>query len=180
MRTTKATTLRDRGYVEDLAVATLAGDLGTTAMEPVSMKLYELESADDRAREDHARPGPPYRIAAQKTAHLLGLHPDEQQLDQAALVFHYGLAVSWAPVYAYLRRRRELGAVPAGLVLGTAMSLIADETITPWLGFSAPDRAYPLSTHLRGARRPPRVRVGRRRDHRSRLGPARPPPLNRR
>lgn len=66
-------------------------------------------------------------------------------------MFHYGLAVSWAPVYAYLRRRRSgLRPVPAGLVMGTAMSLVADETITPALGFSAPNRAYPLSTHLRG------------------------------
>ncbi len=30
------------------------------------------------------------------------------------------------------------------------MSLIADEIMTPNLGFSAPNRAYPLSTHLRG------------------------------
>jgi hypothetical protein len=30
------------------------------------------------------------------------------------------------------------------------MSLIADETMTPALGFSAPNRAYPLATHLRG------------------------------
>jgi hypothetical protein len=30
------------------------------------------------------------------------------------------------------------------------MSLIADEMMTPALGFSAPNRAYPLATHLRG------------------------------
>lgn len=30
------------------------------------------------------------------------------------------------------------------------MSLIVDEGMTPALGFSAPNRAYPLSTHLRG------------------------------
>jgi hypothetical protein len=30
------------------------------------------------------------------------------------------------------------------------MSLVADEMMTPALGFSAPNRAYPLSTHLRG------------------------------
>lgn len=65
--------------------------------------------------------------------------------------FITALAVSWAPVYAYLRRRRPgLRPVPAGLVMGSAMSLVADEAITPALGFSAPNRAYPLSTHLRG------------------------------
>ncbi|XFF01805.1 pyruvate/2-oxoglutarate dehydrogenase complex, dihydrolipoamide dehydrogenase component (plasmid) [Streptomyces sp. L7] len=40
--------------------------------------------------------------------------------------------------------------VPAALVLGAAMSLIADELTTPMAGFSAPNRAYPLVTHLRG------------------------------
>ncbi len=37
-----------------------------------------------------------------------------------------------------------------GLATGAAMSLIADEAMTPLLGFSAPNSAYPLSTHLRG------------------------------
>ena len=54
------------GLVEDLAVAGAAGYLGTKAMEPVSQKLYELASDQDRRREDAARPGPPYRIAAKK------------------------------------------------------------------------------------------------------------------
>lgn len=135
---------------EDLAAASLAGYLGTKAMEPVSMKLYELESEQDRARENTARPGPPYRIAAEKTARLLGLQLSEQQMQQSAMLFHYGLAVSWAPVYAVLRRRGRLRPIPAGLAMGSAMSLIADEGITPALGFSAPNRAYPLVTHLRG------------------------------
>ncbi len=53
-------------------------------------------------------------------------------------------------LYALLRRRTALGPAPAGLVAGAAMSLIADELMTPALGFGAPNRAYPLSTHLRG------------------------------
>ena len=30
------------------------------------------------------------------------------------------------------------------------MSLILDETLTPAMGFSAPDRDYPAATHIRG------------------------------
>lgn len=93
---------------EDLVVASLAGYLATKAMEPVTQKLYERESEQDRACEDAARPGPPDRIAAQKLTRLVGLRLDEQQLDKAAPVFHYGLAISWAPVYAVLRRGRGL------------------------------------------------------------------------
>jgi hypothetical protein len=43
--------------VTDLALSAAAGYLGTKAMEPVSMKLYELEPAEARAREDAVRPG---------------------------------------------------------------------------------------------------------------------------
>lgn len=139
-----------RAIAEDLAVAALAGYLATKAMDPVSEMLYELESDTDRAREDAARPGPPYRIAAEKITRLIGPRRNEQQLDKAALVFHYGLALSWAPLYALLRRATGLRPITAGLARGSAMSLLADELMTPAAGFSAPHRAYPLVTHLRG------------------------------
>lgn len=135
---------------EDLAVSAVAGYLGTKAMEPVSMKLYERESDQNRAQEDEARPGPPFQIAAEKTVRLLGLKLNDQQLQQAAMAFHYGLALSWAPLYALLRRRWRLRPIPAGLAMGSAMSVIADEIMTPAMGFSAPNRAYPPVTHLRG------------------------------
>jgi len=100
--------------------------------------------------EDAARPGPPDRIAAQKSTELLGLHLDDGALDNASLVFHYGLAASWAPLYPLLRRATSRGPVPAGLPAGASMSLLVDEGPTPLLGFSAPNRAYPLATHVRG------------------------------
>lgn len=134
----------------DVALAPVAGYLGTKAMEPVSTWLYERESQPDREREEAVRPGPPYRIAAQKTTALLGLELSEAALDKAALVFHYGLAVSWAPTYALLRRRTGLGPVAAGLASGAAMSALVDEGLTPALGFSAPNRAYPPAAHVRG------------------------------
>jgi hypothetical protein len=134
----------------DLALAPLAGYVGTKVMEPVSSKLYELESEQDRRREDEARPGAPYAIAARRAADLLGLTLTDKQHERLALAFHYGLAVQWAPLYPLLRRRTSLGPVAAGLATGAAMSLVADEMMTPALGFSAPNRAYPLSTHVRG------------------------------
>jgi hypothetical protein len=134
----------------DLALAPLAGYVGTKVMEPVSSKLYELESEQDRKREDEARPGMPYAIAARKAADLVGLRLSDQQHEQLALAFHYGLAIQWAPLYPLLRRRTSLGPVAAGLATGATMSLVADEMMTPALGFSASNRAYPLSTHLLG------------------------------
>lgn len=91
----------------------------------------------------------PYAIAARKTADLLSLRLSERQMNRLALAFHYGLA-EWAPMYPLLRRQTSLGPLAAGLLTGAAMSVVADEVMMPALGFSAPNRAYPLSTHLRG------------------------------
>jgi len=136
--------------LEDLATAWVAGYVGTKAMEPVSMKLYELESEQDRAREDAARPGPPYELAAKKIFGAAGIVLEGKARERASMFMHYGLALSWSPLYVLLRRKARMSPLRAGLATGTAMSLIADEMLTPLAGFSAPNRAYPLVTHLRG------------------------------
>jgi hypothetical protein len=142
--------MKARQAALDLALAAVAGYVGTKAMEPVSMKLYETESPADREREDAVRPGPPYRIAAEKLSRLVGLDLSDEQLDRLSMAFHYGLAIQWAPLYPLLRRTTGWSAPAAGLATGAAMSLVADELITPAFGFSAPNLDYPLSTHLRG------------------------------
>jgi hypothetical protein len=139
-----------RSLVTDLALSAAAGYLGTKAMEPVSMKLYELEPEKARQREDAARPGAPYRVAAEKLTKVFGLELSEKQLNRLSLVFHYGLAVQWSPLYPLLRRSTPLGPITAGLATGAAMSIVADELMTPAFGFSAPNLDYPLVTHARG------------------------------
>ena len=133
-----------------VATWAVAGYAGTKAMEPVSMLLYRHEPAQARAAEDAARPGPPYRVASEKVTSALGLDLTDEVLDKVALGFHYGLAVSWAPLYGVLRRQVGLAAPLAALLTGLAMSVVADELMTPLLSFSAPNRAYPFVTHLRG------------------------------
>lgn len=135
----------------DLAIAPFAGYLATRAMEPVGAWRYEHQSQPDRDREQAVRLGPPYRIAAQKTSALVGLDLPDAVLDKAALAFHDGLAVPWAPTDALLRRRTHLGPIAAGLASGAAMSATVDDGLTPGLGFSAPNRAYPAAAHVRGA-----------------------------
>lgn len=139
-----------RAVAGGVATGVVAGYVGTKAMEPVSMYLYRHEPDHARAAEDAARPGPPYRVAAKKITGVRGLTLTDEVLDKVALGFHYGLAVSWAPLYGVLRHRARLAAPTAALVTGLAMSVMADELMTPMLGFSAPNRAYPLLTHLRG------------------------------
>jgi len=161
-----------RIVLTDAVLSTAAGYLATKVMEPVSMKLYDLEPARCGPARTQPGPGMPARVAAQKLTQRVGLHLSDARLDRLSLVLHYGLAIQWAPRYALLRRRRNLNPITAGLATGAAMSIIADELITPAFGFSAPNLDYPLLTHLRGfiahlVFGP----VGSHR-HRNRLGPA--------
>lgn len=143
--------MRIRKAISDIGTGMIGGYVGTKVMEQASMKLYELEPEEDRKREEEVRPGPPFYIAAKKTTEVLGLElPEEQLQPLATYVFHYGLGMGWGPTYAFLRRWTGLNPVSAGLLSGAALSLLVDEGLTPLLGLSAPNRAYPLSTHLRG------------------------------
>ncbi len=143
--------MKVREAVSDIGTGMIGGYVGTQVMERVSMKLYELEPEEDRKREEEVRPGPPFEIAARKTTEALGIELSEEQIQTLALyVFHYGLGMGWGTPYTFLRRRTDLGPVSAGLLTGAAMSLLVDEGMTPLFGFSAPNRDYPLSTHLRG------------------------------
>lgn len=110
-----------------------------------------MESEEDRRTEDEARPGDPFIIAARKTTRALGLELSEERVQKVGTyLFHYGLGLGWGPVYTFLRRWTGLNPLSAGLLSGVAMSLVVDEGMTPLLGFSAPNRDYPLATHLRG------------------------------
>lgn len=136
--------------VRDLAISFAAAYMGTGAMERFNTIAYDkLESEEDRKREEAVRPGPPPWVAAEKMSGWLGLDLDAGQLNVAGYALHYLLPTQWVPVYMALRRRTAMHPLSAGLAMGAAMSLIADEGMTPLLGFSAPNRAYPRSTHIR-------------------------------
>ncbi len=143
--------MQNQTAIADVGIGLIGGYVGTKVMERASMTLYQWESEEARRQEDAVRPGPPYELAARKITGLLGFRLSDQQIQTVGTgLFHYGLGMSWGPVYTRLRRRTGLNPVAAGLGTGAAMSLIVDEGLTPVLGFSAPNRAYPLVTHLRG------------------------------
>jgi len=142
--------MRWHTLIADIGVGLLAGYAGAKVMEPVSVKMYEWESEADRQQEDAVRPGSPYEIAARKTTHLLGLQLSDEHIQKlGATLFHYGLGMSWGVVYTLLRQRTAVHPVAGGVGTGPVMWLLVDEGLTPFLGFSAPNSAYPLATHVR-------------------------------
>lgn len=144
--------MRWHTLIADVGVGLLAGYAGTKVLEPVSVKLYEWESDADRQQEDAVRPGSPYDIAARKTTQLLGLQLSDAHIQKlGTTLFHYGIGMSWGVVYTLLRRRTGVRPVVGGAGTGMVMWLLVDEGLTPRFGFSAPNSAYPLATHVRGA-----------------------------
>ena len=142
--------MRTRDLVSGAAAGVVGGYVGTKVMNPVTTKLYELAPEADKARERAVSPGSPYRIGVQKAAALLGTSLTEEQLNAAAAAAPYMVGISGGLLYVALRRVLHLNPIVAGLVAALALFLVVDEGLTPALGLSAPDRAYPLSTHLRG------------------------------
>lgn len=128
----------------------IGGYIGTKVMEPASAKLYDLEPAADRKREDEVRPGSPSTIAARKTAARLGITLSDERAERLGTLLHYGLGAGGGALYAVIRRTTGLHPLLAGLATGAAISLVLDEGLTPALGFSAPNDQYPAVTHVRG------------------------------
>ncbi|GAC1486244.1 MAG: hypothetical protein NVS1B1_01260 [Candidatus Limnocylindrales bacterium] len=128
----------------------IGGYIGTKVMEPASAKLYDLEPAADRKREDEVRPGSPSTIAARKTAARLGIALSDERAERLGTLLHYGLGAGGGAIYAVIRRTTDLHPLLAGLATGAVISLVFDEGLTPALGFSAPNDQYPAVTHVRG------------------------------
>lgn len=138
------------GLVRDAAVGAGAALLGAKVMTPVTTKLYELQTEEAKKQETGVSYGTAYTVAAKKTAGLVGVDLSEDQASKAGTVLHYGLAVSWAPLYMWLRRSRRWSPWGAGTAVGTSMYMLVDEIANPLFKFTPPPQKYPLVTHLRG------------------------------
>lgn len=139
-----------RTLAADIVIGVVAGLVATKVTDWAQAALYSVTPADVREKEDRVRPGPPAEIAAEDMANRLGVRLDEKARGRAGNVVHYALGALWGPVYGRLRRNTRIGAPGAALISGAAMSLMIDEGLTPALGYSAPNRDYPVLTHVRG------------------------------
>ena len=134
----------------DVAVGLLAGLVATKVNGFAQQALYRPMPATIKDHEERVRPEPSSRVAARKISAGLGYHPDERRLRLATMAVHYGVGLAWGPVYGLLRRHARMRPLGAAFVTGAAMSLVMDEALVPTLGFSAPNRAFPATTHVRG------------------------------
>ncbi len=142
---------RAQPLLVDVAVGFFAGVVATWATDLAQGPLRRATPEGAKRREARVSPGPSSsQVAARKIAERLGRPAENSRLAPAAKAVHYSLGMAWGPVYCLLRRRGGMRPLGAGLVAGAALSLVVDTGLTPALGLSAPNRAYPVATHLRG------------------------------
>jgi uncharacterized membrane protein YagU involved in acid resistance len=135
----------------DVAIGISAGLLATWATDLAQGPLRRTTPDSIKRHEERVSPGPSSsHVAARRIAERLGRPVEDRRLRPVAKAVHHGLGMAWGPVYCLLRRRGGMRPLGAGLVAGAALSLVVDTGLTPALGLSAPNRAYPVATHLRG------------------------------
>lgn len=136
--------------MRDGVLAAIAGFIASLVMDVATTAFQASQSAADRARERAVSPGLAYEVAAVKAGGAIGIDLSDRARRIAGSAFHFALGIGWAPLYPLLRRWLRLSAIAAGLGTGLSLFVIVDEGLNPVIGSSAPPRAYPLSTHMRG------------------------------
>ena len=134
----------------DIAIGLLAGLVATRVYGIVQEALARPMPKRIKEHEEKLRPEPTSRVAARKITENLDCRLDERRLRLATIAIHYGLGLTWGPMYGLLRRHGRMRPVAAGFTTGATLSLIVDEMLVPALGFCPPNRAFPAATHIRG------------------------------
>ncbi len=91
----------------------------------------------------------PTVVMAGKANVALGEPLGSKALEKLGTWLHFGFGTAWGPAYAALRRRTPIPPLALGAALGTFVSLVFDEGLTPAAGLSLPNRAFPWQTHAR-------------------------------
>ncbi len=142
---------RAQTFLTDIAVGLLAGLVATQVTNLAQGPLRRLTPRHVKVWERLARPGASSSlVAARKVTSRLAPSMSKQQTELLGKVIHNGIGMAWGPVYGLLRRHGSMTPIGAGLATGTSMSLVLDEVVVPFLGLSAPNRDYPILTHVRG------------------------------
>jgi hypothetical protein len=142
--------MQEKSIGKDLAIGCTAGLVATRITDYVQKLLWELTPASERAKEPKTLEGSSAKSAARLLIEKNDLEPTEDNLVRGKVIIHYALGLAWGPLYCLLRRGSGMTPAGAGASSGITLSLIVDETLSPVLGITPPDRMFPVSAHLRG------------------------------
>jgi hypothetical protein len=136
----------------ELGRGLVVGLCATTALDWVSIALYEREGPQTRAAEDRARGGHhAYEIAVARLADRVGLELTERELRTWGWRFHKAFGLAGGLGYLLLRRALPRLRWGRGLAFGAAFFLLIDELLVPALRLTPGPRAFSWKVHARGA-----------------------------
>lgn len=136
------------GGVTRVLGSLLAGVSATFFMEYASSFLYGRQSEETRSREENLRTEMPTTALVRKTAGVVGQAVREERAESLGMAVHYLFGGFGGPA-AVLLSERGLGPVKAGLAVGAAMEVGADQGMNTVLGLTAPTWRFPLVTQAR-------------------------------
>ncbi len=129
----------------------IGGAVATKVMDPITVYMYDHESAAARRREDEARAGKHvYDVAAERIDRTFGLGLSEEALKRFGWGLHWAIVLGAGVTYAFLRRRRPEVSRFHGMAYGLAFEGVVDQVASTVLGLAARPTAYPWQTHARG------------------------------
>lgn len=141
--------MQARQVAADMAVALAAGYIATRVSDGAQRWFYRMTPVSEKLREPDYPGCSAAEQAARMAADSVGMARSHRRISLMKTGIHYGLGMVWSAMYPPLRRR-GIGPVAAGAVTGASLSLFVDEALCPALGITAPNSAYPPSSHARG------------------------------
>jgi hypothetical protein len=138
--------------VAELGRGIVVGLVATTALDWLSMLLFDAESPADRRAENRARSGRfPYEVAIERLTTAVGHKLSDEAIADWGWRFHKTFGILGGLGYSGLRRAFPRVRWGLGLGFGAAFFLIVDEIVTPLHQLSPGPLAFSWKVHARGA-----------------------------
>jgi len=132
-----------------VAAGAAAGVLGSWAMNEFQALLSRASQSGEQQQQQQSSDEPATVKAARAVSRNV-LHRDLEDSEKktAGEIAHYAMGVVSGAVYGATTAVLPAASAGLGLAFGTALWLIADETVVPALGFSKGPMEYPVSSHV--------------------------------
>jgi uncharacterized membrane protein YagU involved in acid resistance len=130
-----------------LAAGAAAGVIGSWAMNRFQSLLSRASSSGQDQQQQSSDEPATVKAAVEVSRRVLHQELADSEKETAGEIAHYAMGVVSGAVYGAAAAAVPAASAGLGLAFGTALWLIADETMVPALGLSKGPMDYPVSSH---------------------------------
>lgn len=131
---------------KSLAAGAAAGVLGSWVMNQFQALLSRASQSGEQQQQSSDEPAT-VKAAREVSRSVLYRDLEDSEKETAGEIAHYAMGVVSGAVYGATAAAFPTASAGLGVVFGTALWLIADETMVPALGLSKAPMEYPVSSH---------------------------------